>query len=115
MTNSFAAYRGARRFTDNGRVRIEAATGNRDTRENPKKACQPFKYSINEICGDKQVIPAVQNIFKKSEKKACQHFRYSINGNLWRQTGRPSRSKYFQKSEKKACQPFKYSIIPTKT
>jgi hypothetical protein len=36
---------------------------------NPKKACQPFKYSINKICGDKQADPAVQNIFKKVKKK----------------------------------------------
>jgi len=46
-------------------------SGNGQSRypRNPKKACQPFKYSINEICGDKQVIPAVQNIFKKVKKK----------------------------------------------
>jgi hypothetical protein len=37
MTNSFAADRVARRFTDNGRVRIEAATGDRDTGISKKK------------------------------------------------------------------------------
>jgi hypothetical protein len=115
MTNSFAADRGARRFADNGRVRIETTSGDRDTREIPKKACQPFEYSINENSWRQTGHSRRSKFFKKSEKKACQRFGYSINGNLWRQTGRSSRSKYFQKSEKKACQPFKYSIIPTKT
>jgi hypothetical protein len=37
MTNSLAADRGARRFADSSRVRIEAASGDRDTRDIQKK------------------------------------------------------------------------------
>jgi hypothetical protein len=97
MTNSFAADRGARRFTDDGRVRIEAAMGDRDTREIPKKACQPFKYSINENSRRQTGHSRRSKYFQKSKKKACQRFGYSINENLWRQTGRFSRSKIFSK------------------
>src|SRR5437763_5630435 len=118
MRNSFAAYRAR------GDLQTTAACASRrqraieNTRRNSKKvrkACQRFRYSINEKLRRQTGRSSRSKYFQKSEKKACQRFRYSINEKLRRQTGRSSRSKYFQKSEKKACQPFKYSIIPTKT
>jgi hypothetical protein len=62
--------RGARRFTDNSRVRIEAATGDPEYPRNPKKSLSAFQiFNKRKIRGDKQAVPAVQNIFKKVKKK----------------------------------------------
>jgi hypothetical protein len=68
MTNSFAVEGRAAIYRQWPRAH---RSGNGQSRYpgNPKKACQPFKYSIKRICDDKQAIPGVQNIFKKVKKK----------------------------------------------
>jgi hypothetical protein len=66
--------RGARRFTDNSRVRIEAATGDPEYPRNPKKACQPFKYSINENPRRQTGRSSRSKYFQKSEKKSLSGF-----------------------------------------
>jgi len=43
-----------------------------------KKACQPFKYSINENLRRQTGRSSRSKYFQKSEKKACQPFKYSI-------------------------------------
>src|SRR5205823_3945247 len=85
MTNSFAAYRAR------GDLQTTAACASRrqraieNTRRNSKKvrkACQRFRYSINEKLRRQTGRSSHSKYFQKSEKKACQRFRYSINEKL---------------------------------
>src|SRR5205823_8221816 len=43
-----------------------------------KKACQPFRYSINENLRRQTGRSSRSKYFQKSEKKACQRLKYSI-------------------------------------